>query len=65
MIASAIVMRFGFVIITPGNGKTRIESVRDVLRDAGKILILIIPLLLIAAIIEVTVSARLAEMIVN
>lgn len=57
-------MRLGFVIIMPEKGKTRIACLKDVTADALKILILIIPMLLIAAIIEITISAALAKMLV-
>ena len=58
-------MRLGFVILLPEKGKTRLECVKEVSRDIGKILILIVPLLLIAAVIEVTISAKLADMILQ
>jgi stage II sporulation protein M len=62
VISAAMGMRLGFVIMMPEKGKTRFECAKEVSRDIGKILILIIPLLLIAAVIEVTISARLADM---
>ena len=61
---AALGMRLGFVILVPGKGKTRIFCVKEVLADCLKILILIITLLLLAAVIEVTISARIAEMLV-
>lgn len=64
LIAAAFGMRLGFVILFPGKGKTRSACVREVFRDIIKISILIIILLFIAAVIEVMISARLAEMLV-
>lgn len=64
LIAAAVGMRLSFIILFPGKGKTRGVCVKGVLQDIIKISILIIILLFIAAVIEVMISARLAEMLV-
>jgi len=64
LIGTGVGIRLGFVIIMPKKGKTRIECLREVSSDAVKILILIIPMLLIAAAVEITISAELAKMLV-
>ena len=59
LIAASQGFRIGKEIISPPNGKSRSESLRVNIRKGLKLFAIIIPLLLIAAFIEVYISAYL------